>query len=70
MTVQTFLGAADIAVRGRDQKLLDHQAKVNCKKGVNWAGLDSMRVLEVERALRYSFEKAVLRDRELGRGSK
>lgn len=68
MTVQTFLGASELADQSQ-QNILDLQAKVTSKKGVTWAGLDSMRELEVERALRYSFEKAVLRDRELGRDS-
>lgn len=68
MTVQTFLGAAEIMDES-EQSLMDQQARVTSKKGVTWAGLDSMRELEVERALRYSFEKAVLRDRELGRNS-
>ena len=70
MTVQTFLGASEIATKNSETSLLDHQARVTSKKGVTWAGLDSMRELEVERALRYSFEKAVLRDKEIGRGSK
>lgn len=66
MTMQTFLGAAGLAMESR-QKFLDLQARVASKKGVTSAGLDSMRELEVERALRYSFEKAVLRDKELGK---
>lgn len=69
MTVQTFLGASEL-MDETEQTLIDQQSRVTSKKGVTWAGLDSMRELEVERALRYSFEKAVLRDRELGRGSK
>jgi len=39
---------------------------VTSKGGVTAAGLSSMQELDVERLLRYSFEKAVLRDRELG----
>lgn len=70
MTVQTFLGAAELATAASEVDLLEHQARVTSKKGVTWAGLDSMRELEVERVLRYSFEKAALRDREIGRGSK
>lgn len=65
MTVQTFLGASQLAVLSENQSLVDLQHKVASKKGVTAAGLDSMRELEVERALRYSFEKAALKDREL-----
>lgn len=64
ITLKTFLGAAKLA----DQSPLSFeelQSKVTSKKGVTFAGLDSMRELEVERLLRYSFEKAVIRDKEL-----
>lgn len=67
MTVKTFLGAAQMADSHENLSLQDLQNKVTSKKGITAAGLDSMRELEVERALRYSFEKAVLRDRELGK---
>ncbi|MCB0355886.1 MAG: pyrroline-5-carboxylate reductase [Bdellovibrionales bacterium] len=67
MTVQTFLGAALLANGDAQKSLQDLQNKVTSKKGVTAAGLDSMRELEVERAMRYSFEKAVLRDRELAK---
>lgn len=66
LTVQTFLGASLLAEEKGNLPLQELQNKVVSKKGVTAAGLDSMRELEVERALRYSFEKAVLRDRELG----
>jgi pyrroline-5-carboxylate reductase len=42
-------------------------AKVASKKGITQAGLESMRELEIERALRYSFEKAALRNQELAK---
>lgn len=67
MTIKTFLGAAMLADESKDQSIHELQNKVVSKKGVTAAGLSSMRELEVERALRYSFEKAVLRDRDLGR---
>ncbi len=41
------------------------QARVTSKKGITAAGLNSMRELEIERALRVSFEKASLRSKEL-----
>lgn len=69
IVVQTFLGAAELASKASDVSLADLQDKVVSKKGVTAAGLQSMRELEIERALRYSFEKAVLRDQELARGT-
>jgi pyrroline-5-carboxylate reductase len=53
-----------------DQGLEELQDKVTSKKGVTAAGLESLRELEVERALRLSFEKADLRNRELSRQTK
>lgn len=67
MTVQTFLGASLLADSKKNTTVAELQNKVVSKKGVTYAGLESMRELELERALRYSFEKAVLRDQELGR---
>lgn len=67
MTVKTFLGASKLADRSSKLSLEDLLARVTSKKGVTAAGLDSMRELELERGLRYSFEKAVLRDRELSK---
>lgn len=67
MTVKTFLGASMVADNEEAVPLHDLQSRVTSKKGTTAAGLDSMRELEIERALRYSFEKAVLRDRELGK---
>lgn len=65
MTVNTFLGASELALQSTPQSISDLQSQVTSKKGVTSAGLASMRELEVERGLRYSFEKAALRDREL-----
>ena len=69
MVVQTFLGAATLADVNRETTLVDLQERVVSKKGVTAAGLQSMRELEIERALRYSFEKAALRDQEIARGT-
>ncbi len=66
MTVQTFLGTAFLASQNEDIPVADLQNKVVSKKGVTFSGLNSMREMEIERSLRFSFEKAVLRDRELG----
>jgi pyrroline-5-carboxylate reductase len=69
MVVQTFLGAAELAASAELTPLADLQDRVVSKKGVTAAGLQSMRELEIERALRYSFEKASLRDQEITRGT-
>jgi pyrroline-5-carboxylate reductase len=69
MVVQTFTGAAEMAEKEPSVPLEDLRDRVVSRKGVTAAGLDSMRELEIERALRYSFEKAVLRDQEIQRGS-
>ncbi|MFN7728287.1 MAG: pyrroline-5-carboxylate reductase family protein [Bdellovibrio sp.] len=67
MVVETFLGAAKLASLHGDLPLEDLQNKVTSKKGVTTAGLESMREFEIERALRYSFEKAALRNQELAK---
>jgi pyrroline-5-carboxylate reductase len=67
--VETFLGASLLASQQRDAPLEDLQTKVASKKGVTAAGLQSMRELEIERLLRYSFEKAFLRNQELAKQS-
>ena len=66
ITVQTFLGASILAEEASQTSLDELQRKVTSSKGVTAAGLNSIRELEIERALRYSFEKAALRDKELG----
>lgn len=67
MTIKTFLGASKLADSLGSQNLEDLLAQVTSKQGVTAAGLKSMRELEIERGLRYSFEKAALRDRELAK---
>ncbi|MFN7262640.1 MAG: pyrroline-5-carboxylate reductase family protein [Pseudobdellovibrionaceae bacterium] len=67
MTVETFLGASMLAAQSNQSSLEDLLAKVTSKKGITAAGLQSMRELEIERALRYSFEKAALRNQELAK---
>lgn len=67
MVVETFLGAAQLADQSKETPLEELQTKVTSKKGITAAGLQSMRELEIERALRYSFEKAALRNRELAK---
>jgi len=70
MTVQTFLGASLSAEKNSGVGLSELQDRVVSKKGITAAGLQSMRELEVERAMRYSFEKAVIRENELQNSTK
>ncbi len=67
IVVETFRGAASLAFREPDVGLEELQRRVTSKKGITLAGLESMRELEIERALRYSFEKAALRNQELAK---
>ena len=70
ITLETFLGAALLASQTPDVGLEELQARVASRKGVTAAGLQSLRELEVERALRISFEKAAMRNSELSRDLK
>lgn len=65
ITVETFLGTSMLASQNKLNAIEDLQARVTSKKGVTLAGLSSMRELEIERALRISFEKAAMRSSEL-----
>jgi pyrroline-5-carboxylate reductase len=66
MTIETFAGASLLAAQARE-RVEDLQARVTSKKGVTAAGLQSMRELEIERALRISFEKSAMRNKEMAR---
>lgn len=70
MTIETFIGTAMLAAESMGIGLEELQNKVTSKKGVTAAGLNSMRELEIERALRISFEKAALRSQELSKESR
>lgn len=67
MVVQTFLGASRLAEEAQDVDLERLQSLVVSKKGVTASGLQTMRSLEIERALRVSLEQAVLRDSQLSK---
>ena len=67
MTVETFLGAAGMVAKNPNTGIEELQKKVTSPGGVTFAGLESMRELELERSLRYSFEKAMMRNKELGK---
>ncbi len=70
MTIETFLGASLLAAQSVGVDIEELQARVTSKKGVTAAGLNSMRELEIERALRLSFEKAAMRSQEISRSMK
>ena len=65
--VQTFMGSACLAKEKPELSFDELALKVSSKKGVTLAGLESMRELEIERTLRMSFNKALLRDQEIAR---
>ncbi|MGZ3742244.1 MAG: pyrroline-5-carboxylate reductase family protein [Pseudobdellovibrionaceae bacterium] len=70
MTLETFMGASMLASQSIEVPFEELQARVTSKKGVTAAGLQSMRELEIERALRISFEKAAMRNKEISRETK
>lgn len=67
MTIETFVGASLLAAQSEGVDLEELQQRVTSKKGITAAGLNSMRELEIERALRISFEKASMRSQEISR---
>lgn len=67
LTLETFMGASMLAAQSKEVPFEELQSRVTSKKGVTAAGLQSMRELEIERALRISFEKAAMRSKELSR---
>ena len=66
---ETFLGTAQLAASEDEMSFNQLTDKVASKKGVTAAGLESMRELELEGILRMSFNKAVMRDHELGKNT-
>ena len=64
---ETFIGTALLAAEEKEMTFHQLTDKVASKKGVTAAGLSSMRELELEGILRMSFNKAVMRDHELGK---
>jgi pyrroline-5-carboxylate reductase len=70
MTIETFVGASLLAAQSVGVDIEELQSRVNSKKGVTSAGLNSMRELEIERALRISFEKAAMRSQEISKSLK
>lgn len=67
LTLETFLGASQLARASGNLTLEELQNRVASKKGVTEAGLQSMRDSEIERSLRVAFEKAGLRNQEMAK---
>ncbi len=67
IAIQTFLGAASLAQESKQKSFYEQIDLIASKKGVTDAGLQSMREMDLERALRIAFEKAYIRDRDLGK---
>ncbi len=68
MVKHTFLGASELC-QGDKKTFLELQKQVTSKKGITEAGLKSMREADLEIALRISFEKALLREKEISLNS-
>ena len=66
IVIETFLGTALLAQDEEEQDFGTLVERVASKKGVTAAGLESFRKLELEGILRMSFNKSIMRDRELG----
>lgn len=67
ITVQTFIGAGKLAEENPQLSFYEYIDLIASKKGVTSVGLESMREMDLDRALRIAFEKAYIRDRELGK---
>lgn len=67
LTLETFLGAALLAEKNEHVSIDELQNRVTSKKGVTYAGLESIREQEMERCLRVAFEKAALRNQEMAK---
>lgn len=67
ITAQTFLGAAKLSLDNMNLNSYELINQIASKKGVTEAGLLSMRETDIDTVLRISFEKALIRDKELGK---
>lgn len=67
ITAQTFLGAAKLSHDNMNLNSYELINQIASKKGVTEAGLLSMRETDIDTVLRISFEKALIRDKELGK---
>ncbi len=67
IVVETFLGSALLAEESSETSFHQLTERIASKKGVTDAGLSSLRELELEGILRMSFNKALIRDHEIGK---
>lgn len=67
LTIETFLGASMLAEKNLNISIEELQNRVTSKKGVTFAGLESIREQEIERSLRVAFEKSALRNQEMAK---
>ncbi|MEM7645691.1 MAG: pyrroline-5-carboxylate reductase [Pseudomonadota bacterium] len=67
IVTETFLGSALLATEDQQSSFDQLIQKVASKKGVTAAGLESMRELELEGLMRMSFNKALMRDKQLAK---
>ena len=67
IVIETFLGTAELAKNDEETSFHQLTERVASKKGVTAAGLASMRELELEGILRMSFNKSLMRDKELAK---
>lgn len=67
LTIETFLGASLLAEKNINIPIEELQNRVTSKKGVTFAGLESIREQEIERSLRVAFETAALRNQEMAK---
>ena len=63
--IQTFLGTSLTAQKKQNKSFSDLQKEICSKKGVTAEGLKKLREMEMERLLRLSFEKSMLKLKEI-----
>ena len=65
MVVENFLGAGELSKQRENKSFAELQKEILSPKGVTEEGLKTMRETELERVLRFCFEKSLLKVREL-----
>ena len=65
LVIQTFLGSSLMSQERKNRSFSQLQSEIASKKGISEIGLKNIRALEIERSLRLSFEKCLLRLKEM-----
>lgn len=65
LVLQTFLGTSIMAEKRQNKSFAELQKEITSKKGVSEEGLKHMRELELERLLRWSFEQAAMKLKQI-----